>query len=101
MPLVLAPSFDDQTRDSVEQHLEIIRGRRIAGALEFQRSKLTKLEREGTTIEAQLGRAYDRLGKALAKLDEDMAKVDGYLNTCQILKNELGLVQDRVELARR
>lgn len=101
MPLVLAPSFDDQTRDAVEAHLVLIRGRRIAGAMQFQRGRLDKLDKEGGTIEAKLARAYDQLGKALMRLDNEMDKVNGYLNNCQILKNELDLVHDRIELTKK
>ncbi len=46
MPLVLAPSFDDHTREEVEAHLEQVRLRRLAGAMEYHQSKLLRLERD-------------------------------------------------------
>jgi hypothetical protein len=101
MTLVLAPSFDDHTRAQVEAHLDEVRARRIAAALEFQQSKMTKLETEGNMLEVKLYRNYQQLGKALERLDKEIEKVEAYLVTCEVIRGELGLVLDRIELAKR
>jgi transposase len=101
MPLVLAPSFDDHTREQVEAHLEQVRIRRLAGALEYQQSKLLRLEKDNNSVTNKLIRNYEQMGKALARLDKDLEKIEGYLATCQMLKTEADLNMDRITLAKR
>ena len=101
MPLILAPSFDDHTREEVEAHLEQVRLRRIAGALEYQQSKMLKLERDNDTVTNKLIRHYEALGKSLGRLDKELEKVEAYLNACQMLRSEADLIMDRISLARR
>ena len=101
MPLILAPSFDDKTREEVEAHLEVVRLRRMAAALEFAQSKMTKLELEDNQLNNKLLRNYEQLGKSIERLDRELDKVQQYLNNCLVLKSEIGLVHDRIELAKR
>lgn len=101
MPLILAPSFDDKTRQEVEDHIEQVRARRLAGALEYLQSKMMRLEREEGTLSNKLARNYDQLGKALDRIDKDIVKVEQYLNACQMLRTELDLTVDRISLAKR
>jgi len=100
MPLILAPSFDDHTREQVEAHLERVRIRRIAAVVEYQQGRLNKLGNEANTLEGKLNRTYNQLEKAIMRLDDEIAKIEVYLNNCQNLKNELGLVNARIELAK-
>jgi hypothetical protein len=101
MPLVLAPSFDDHTREEVEAHLETVRLRRLAGAMEYHQSKLMRLEREQGSLSNKLARQYDQLGKAILRIDNDILKVEEYLNNCQMLRTELSLTVDRIALSKR
>lgn len=101
MPLILAPSFDDKTREEVEAHLEIVRIRRIAAALEYAQSRMTKLETEDNRATVRLMHNYEQLGKSLERLDRELDKVELYLQRCEMLKGELGLLHDRIELAKR
>ena len=101
MPLVLAPSFDDHTREEVEAHLEQVRLRRLAGALEYQQGKLLRLERDNNMVTNKLIRAYEQMGKALIRLDKDLEKIEGYLQLCQMLRTEADLNVDRITLAKR
>ena len=64
MPLILYPSFDDHTRAQVELHLEQVRLRRLAGALEYQQSKMLKLEKGENELQNKLIRHYEQMGKA-------------------------------------
>lgn len=96
MPLVLAPSFDDHTREEVEQHLEQVRLRRLAAALEFQQSRTLKLEREENELQNRLIRNYEQLGKALVRMDKDLEKAEQYLQACQMLRTELDITLDRL-----
>jgi hypothetical protein len=101
MPLVLAPSFDDHTREEVEAHLELVRTRRLAGAMEYHQSKMLRLEKDNSSLENKLIRNYEQLGKALLRIDNDIVKVEEYLNNCQMLRTELDLNMDRIALAKR
>jgi putative alpha-1,2-mannosidase len=101
MPLVLAPSFDDHTREQVEAHIDQVRLRRIAGALEYQQSRMLKLENYDHQITDKLARTYEKLGKSLMRLDRELEKVEEYTQTCQMLMTEVGLTHDRIELAKR
>jgi hypothetical protein len=101
MPLVLAPSFDDKTREEVEAHLDQVRTRRLAGAMEYMQSKMLKLEKENGSLTNKLARNYDQLGKALLRIDNDILKVEEYLNNCQMLRTELDMNVDRIALAKR
>ena len=101
MALVLAPSFDDHTREEVEAHLEQVRLRRLAAAMEYHQSKLMRLEREEGTLSNKLARQYDQLGKALLRIDNDIIKVEEYLNNCHMLRTELSLNMDRIALSKR
>ena len=96
MPLVLAPSFDDHTREEVEAHLEQVRLRRLAAAIEYQQSKLLKLEREENELQNKLVRNYEQLGKCLTRMDRDLEKAEAYLQACQMLRTELDLTLDRL-----
>lgn len=101
MPLILAPSFDDHTRAEVEKFLDEVRARRIAAVIEFQQSKMTKLGKEHSEIKTKLSRQYEHLGKALERLAGEIDKVEGYLAVCQMLRSEMGLVYDRIQLAKK
>src|SRR5262245_28790789 len=101
MPLILAPSFDDHTRAQVEAFLELVRVRRISAAIEFQQSKLMKLENQEGSTENKLTRAYEQLGKIVDRLDRDIEKAEELLAKCEMLKGEIGLIHDRITLAQR
>jgi len=101
MPLILAPSFDDHTREQVEAHLEQVRIRRIAGAMEYQQSKLLRLEKDNNMVTNKLIRNYEQMGKALMRLDRELEKIETYLAACQMLRTEADLNVDRIALAKR
>jgi hypothetical protein len=101
VPLILAPSFDDHTREQVEAFLDMVRIRRVAAAIEYQQGKMNKLRGEEGTLENRLTRAYDQLGKSLERIDKELYRCDELLNKCEMLKGEMGLVHDRITLAER
>jgi len=101
MPLILAPSYDDHTREEIEAHLEQVRTRRIAAALAYQHGKMVRLEGQQESLDMRLGKHYASLGRYIDQLDKAMDKVERQLAVCQTLHNESGFVADRIELARR
>jgi transposase len=100
MPLILAPSFDDHAREEIEEFLDVVRIRRVAGALEFRESRLSKLHAENSSLAQRLVRNWDQLGKCLARIDADIEKAEAYLNTCEALKTELDMVTERIFIAK-
>jgi hypothetical protein len=100
MPLVLAPSFDDNAREEIEFFIEMVRIRRVAGALEFQESRMSKLNAENSSLAQRLARNWDQLGKCLARIDVDIQKAEAYLNACELLKSELDMVAERIYIAK-
>jgi hypothetical protein len=101
MPLILAPSYDDHTREQIEAYLEQVRIRRIAGAFAFQQSKMMKLESQKDGMSNKLARNYRLLGSSLYKLEAAMVAVEKYLNACQMIHGEVGFIEDRIEAAKR
>lgn len=101
MPLVLAPSFDDHSREQIEAFINQVRIRRIAGAIEYQQSKLHKLSVESGGVEGKLARNWEMLGRTLDRIAVDIEKVETYLGTCTMLRQELDLVMERIEFAKK
>lgn len=94
MPLVLADSFDDKTRDQIEAHLEAVRSRRMVAALEYHAGIKAKLEHESDKVRQKIARQYEMLGKELIRLESAEQKVFDRLEHLEALKQELGLITD-------
>lgn len=94
MGLVLAPSFDDQTRQQIEDYLSIIRSRRMSAALEYSQGQALKLQHETEKLQAKVNRAYEALGKKLAAAEKAEEALQQALAKCEILRGELGLLAD-------
>ena len=101
MPLTLAPSYDDHTRQQIEDFIDIVRLRRLSAAIEYQQTQKHKLDNESDALRVRLFRNWQQLGKALTRLDVDIEKVESYMANCEALRQEIGLVNDRIELAKR
>jgi len=98
MPLVLAPSYDDNTREQIENHIEAVRARRMVAAIEHHQGVQLKLTHESDKIQARIAKQYDMLGKELGRLEQAEQKVLDRLTQLETLKQELGLITDMVEL---
>lgn len=98
MPLILAPSYDDHTREQIENHLSAVRARRMVAAIEHHRGITEKLEHESDKIQARIAKQYEMLGKEINKLEGAELKVVDRLNTIEALRQELGLTVDMIEL---
>jgi hypothetical protein len=98
MGLILAPSFDDHSREQVEEFIDTVRMRRIACAMEYQQGRRTKLDAEGNALAGKLARNWDQLGKCLQRINVDIQKAEAYLNSCELIKHELGIVSEQIML---
>lgn len=98
MPLVLAPSFDDHTREEIEMHLVAVQARRMEAAVEYHTGKDAKLAHESQKIQNKIAHQYMMLGKEIEQLDRIYEKVNDRLAGLTHLKNELGMVMDLREL---
>ncbi|ERR1044071_3906472 len=94
MPLVLAPSFDDHTREQIELHVAEVQVRRLEAAVIYHQGVNAKLNFESDKIQAKIARQYELLNKELVALEKAELKVQDRLATMQHLQNELGLVVD-------
>ena len=96
MGLILAPSYDDQTRQQIEDHLSLIRTRRMAAAIEFHAGQHAKLQHESAKIQTRFTRAYELLGKKLVALEKAEQALSDQLAKCEMLRSELGVIDDLI-----
>jgi Pyruvate/2-oxoacid:ferredoxin oxidoreductase gamma subunit len=91
--LILAPSFDEHTRAEIEQHLEVVRQRRMLAAFSYAQGVNAKLEHESERIQKRMASHYDMLAKEIERLDKAHAAVEKRLETLTAMQQELGLTQ--------
>lgn len=97
MALVLAPSFDDHTREQIEVHIAQVQARRMAAAVEYHTGKDAKLAHESDKVQRRIAQKYEMMHKELLALDKAMEKVENRLAELTHLQNELGLISDMRE----
>lgn len=98
VPLILAPSFDEHTREQIEQHLDQVRNRRMVAAIQYHSGQTSKLSHESAKVQARRDQKYVMLLKEIGQLDNILEKVENRLAEVEHLDNELGLVNDLREL---
>lgn len=98
MPLVLAPSYDDHTREQIEAHLEQVRARRMVAAIDYHNGINEKLTHESDKIQRRIAKEYEMLGKELENLEKYECKVQDRLTKLETMRQELGLTVDMIEL---
>ena len=98
MALVLAPSYDDHTREQVEAFIAAVRARRMVAAMEHYQGVHTKLTGESQKIQDRMKRELEKLQKRIAKCEEAEGKVEESIQMLEMLRQELGLTVDMIEL---
>lgn len=98
MPLILAASYDDRTREEIENHLSSVRARRMVASIEYHKGVTEKLSHESDKIQARIARQYEMLGKDIANLEKYEQKMLDRLTTIEALRQELGLTTDLIEI---
>ena len=96
MPLILAPSFDEHSREEIEAHLEEVRARRMVAAIEYATGVNAKLEYEALKVQKKMSAQYEMLAKEIAALDKALEKMEKRLLTLITLQQELGLTQNMI-----
>lgn len=94
--LTLAPSFDEQSRAAIEQHLDLIRTRRMLAAIHYQQGANAALEHEAERVRRKRNAQYAMLLKEITRLDTAYTKVEARLATVISIDDELGLAQDMI-----
>jgi hypothetical protein len=94
MPLVLAESYDDKTREQIEGHVAAVQARRMVAAMEYHAGVRQKLNHESDKVRRKMERQYEMLGKELERLEAAEIKVLDRIETLEALKQELGLITD-------
>jgi len=98
MSLSLPPSYDAHTREQIEQHVAAVQARRMVAAIEHHAGTQAKLVHESDKIQLRIAKQYDMLGKELERLEVAESKVLARLETLEILKQEVGLITDMIEI---
>jgi len=91
-------SVDTLSRMDVELFVQSARSRRMVAAIEYEAGQNLKLEKAASKLSDRLKREYDMLQKEILKLDNAIEKTDLRLIRIDNLKNELGLIQDVINL---
>lgn len=92
MPLILAPSYDDQTRAQIEDYLSIIRMRRMSAAVEYQIGISAKIQNETDKLQKRIQAAYATLQKRVEVCAKAETALADQLAKCEMLRGELSLV---------
>lgn len=98
MPLILAPTFDTQTRAQIEAHLGVIRTARMSLAVQYHAGEQARLQHEAASVDKKLAKQYELLQKDLIKLEQLDNRCEERLAKCAALLEELGLVIDLIEV---
>lgn len=100
MPLDLVPALSDLPRAEIEAHLDAVRARRMAAAIEYHHAKNAKLDHESERIQRRIKQQREMLGKEIVALDKALERVEKRLTTVESLMQEHALVGEmRVELS--
>ena len=95
-PLQLHPELADLSPETIKQHLELVRVRRMTAAVTYFSGANARYEKRLGQLGRQLDRHYDLLGRDLAKLDLLIDKVENRANTIEMIRQDEGLTQDMV-----
>ncbi len=96
MPLVLAPSFDEHTREQIEAHIAEVQARRMVAAVEYHHGQRDKLVKETDKISARISRYYELLGKEIVQMDRLIEKIEERMQMLTALNNNRALVGDMI-----
>jgi hypothetical protein len=94
--LELKPTIHDFDRDTLEQWLDQVRARRMSAAIEYFANKNAKVAHEADKIQKKFLGQVEMLGKEIVRLEAAEARVMDRLITIDMLKQELGLLSERM-----
>lgn len=94
--LVLVPGMSDMSRADIEQHMEVVRARRMVAAITYFEGKNAKLGRQSEVLQRRLTQQYEMLGKEIDALDRALAKMQKRLEMITTLEERDSLVQDQI-----
>jgi hypothetical protein len=100
MALVLQPAFSDKTREEIEQHLLVVRARRMAAVVTYYAGVNAKNLHLIIKDRQRIAREYAMLARELVKMDKLDAIVETRLAKLTQLQQELDIHQSNmVEIA--
>jgi hypothetical protein len=94
MALVLQPTLEHLTTEELEQHIEVVRARRIVAAMEYVAGQELKLETERDKLHRKLKQHYEMLGKELERADRVIFSLEQRVAAIELLRQEAGLIDD-------
>jgi hypothetical protein len=93
MALVLQPAFSDKTREEIEQHLLVVRARRMAAVVTYYAGVNAKNLHLIIRDRQRIAREYAMLARELVKMDKLDAIVETRLAKLTQLQQELDIHQ--------
>jgi hypothetical protein len=99
MGLILQPALTDLDRQAVEQHLEVVRNRRLSAAIVWQQGENAKQQHQLTVVQRRIEQVSGQLAKAIERLDKADENVTKYLEKLTTLLQEHGLIADLIAIA--
>lgn len=94
--LTLAPELKDFDREELEAWLEGIRAKRLVATIEYHANKNAKLGHEADKLQKKFYGKLEKLGRALLAMENAEIKVQGYIDEIDQIKQEIGLVTERI-----
>jgi hypothetical protein len=92
MPLILQPSFTDMTREQIEEHLSLVRARRMQAAMEYHAGQNVKLQKENKLLLGKIATQYGLLARDISRLDDLDNKIQERLNKISALLQETEVI---------
>jgi hypothetical protein len=83
MPLILQPTFSDKTREEIEQHLLVVRARRMAAVAMYYAGKNAKTNHLIAKEQQRVNREYALLVKDLDKMNALEQKIEERMITLE------------------
>src|SRR3977135_3466857 len=96
MGLILQPKFSDKSRDEIEQHIALVRNRRMAAVVQYHTGVNAKLTHVSAKLQQRIDREYYLLGNEIAKGDKIDEVIEKRLAHLETLLQEAHTIREQM-----
>jgi hypothetical protein len=96
MPLILQPTFSDKTRQQIEEHLLVVRARRMAAVVTYYAGVNAKNMHLIMKEQQRIAREYAMLARDLARMDKLDAAIEARLGVIVQHQQELDIYRGNI-----